>query len=75
MIPQNELNKDLIYSVVGYMSNNNTFTTLDGEVLTCSTYGIIRKSNDYTKLCCVNMRWIGRYTNNWLVFQLVDLDD
>jgi hypothetical protein len=73
MESQSEWNKQQIYTAVGKMTDNCTFLTIDNQVLSVRTYGTIRKTNDYSKLACVNLQWDEDY-KEWILFQFLSLE-
>jgi len=65
--------KNIIHTVVGWMTSSKSFQTQDGRILLAETYGKIRKENDYSKLACVNLIW-NEALKTWIVFQYVSLE-
>lgn len=61
-----------IITRVGYYQTNNTFITLDGEIIPCISYRPINQALTSEKLVAVNMRWSVEL-NQWVLFQYVEL--
>lgn len=67
------LEKDKIYTMVGTFSDN-VFTTLEGKQYDCYTYRKIHKEINVNELCAVNMKWMAKGIDSWVIFQCVMLD-
>ena len=70
---QLELDKKEVQTLVGYYNDNNTFTTIEGDIISAMSYRIINKQYNSDMLVCVNMRWSEKL-NSWVIFQVVQLD-
>ena len=67
------LDKKEVQTLVGHYHNDNTFTTIEGDIISVMSYRIINRQYNSDMLVCVNMRWSEKL-NSWVIFQVVQLD-
>lgn len=67
------LDKQKIYTLVGYLHSGNTFTTLEGQEYYILIYRCLRLEVGYETLVAINIKWIAELINEWVAFQVVKL--
>jgi len=65
-----KLNKDSIYTLVGFYRKNNIFETTAGEYYPAITYRQFNRLLNKENLACVNIKW-SESLNEWVIFQAV----
>lgn len=68
------LDKEKIYTFVGVFNNDNTFTTIDNNIIDCMAYRHLRFEMGQN-ISVINIKYIPGYVNSWVIFQIVILDD
>lgn len=58
--------------LVGHMTDRNTFIPIGiDEEYECVSYRINADIIKNGPLCCVNMKWMAKNINSWVIFQYV----
>ena len=70
---QENMDKESIYTLVGYFESNIRFKDLEGNIYKVSSYRIILKERS-DSLVAVNIKWCAA-VNTWIVFQMVNLEN
>ena len=70
---QENMDKESIYTLVGYFESNIRFRALDGNTYDVASYRIILKERS-DKLVAVNIKW-HPIVKVWTVFQMVHLEN
>lgn len=68
------LEKDKIYTMLGRFANN-VFTTIEGNEYECCTYRKLNREIDSGELCAINMKWMAKGIDSWVIFQCVMLGE
>lgn len=65
-----KLEKDTIYTLVGYYKKNNIFETTTGDLYPAITYRQFNRILEPHTLSCVNIKW-SNTLQEWVIFQVV----
>lgn len=68
------MDRNKIYTHLGWFINaENKFKTIEGELIDCLAYRHLNREMN-TGLVAVNMQYIAGYVNDWVIFQVTNLD-
>ena len=73
MSKEAELNKEEIYTLIGRYKDNQ-FIDIDGNKYNLLTYRINSERMENGKLCAVNIKYIGFFVEEWVIFQYALLE-
>lgn len=71
---QENWDKELIYTLMGYYQKDNTFIDINKKSFKCITYREFNRELNPEQLCCVNMKW-SEALKDWVIFQVVLLNN